>query len=183
MGLLTDAANRLKNALGDLFPESQPSATPAFPTNAPSPTSEPVITIRKSASDPKPASNPESQSSPFGKITSYNWKGDPYTDSYSRQWIGSWGKISDIGMAVSPDIEKQFREKGIKPKDRVKITLSDGTELERIWDNRTMQDKQAIRKFGKPLTGRFDLHHPYGSSPHEKDGINVVGFQKIAASE
>lgn len=180
MGLLTEAANKLKNVLGDLFPEEPPSAAPIFPTNAPTPIPEPVITIRKSSGEPKPTPNPESK---LGKITSYNWKGDPYTDSYSRQWIGSFGKISDIGMAVSPDIEKQFREAGIKPKDKVKIVLSDGTELERVWDNRTMQDKQAIRKFGKPLTGRFDLHHPYGSSPHEKDGVSVVGFQKLAGGE
>jgi hypothetical protein len=86
-------------------------------------------------------------------------------------------------MAISPDIEKQFREAGIKPKDMVKIVLSDGTEMERRWEDRTMQDKQAIRKFGKPLTGRFDLHFPEGKSPHEKDGVAVVGFQKLASVE
>jgi hypothetical protein len=86
-------------------------------------------------------------------------------------------------MAISPDIEKQFKEAGIKPKDMVKIVLSDGTTMERRWEDRTMQDKQAIRKFGKPLTGRFDLHFPEGKSPHEKDGIAVVGFEKLASAE
>jgi hypothetical protein len=86
-------------------------------------------------------------------------------------------------MAISPDIEKQFKEAGIKPKDRVKIVLSDGTQLERVWEDRTMQDKQAIRKFGKPLTGRFDLHFPEGKSPHEKDGVAVVGFQRVAQAD
>lgn len=117
----------------------------------------------------------------LGKITSYNYKGDPYTDSNSRNWIGSWGKISEIGMAVSPDVERQFRDVGIRPKDSVQLTLADGTEMVRIWDNRTMQDAQAIRKYGKPLTGRFDLHHPSGTGPHEKDGISVVGFKKYSA--
>lgn len=180
MGLIADAANRLKNVLGDLFPEDQPSATPAFPTNAPSHISEPVITIRKSG-QVSPAPNPETP--PLGKITSYNWKGDPYTDSQSRAMIGSFGKLTEEGMAVSPDIERQFKELGIKPKDKVLLTLADGTQMERRWEDRTMQDKQAIRKFGKPLTGRFDLNFPQGTKPHEKDGLAVVGFQKIASSE
>jgi len=176
-GIIGRVAQRLQQALDGLFEEPAPP-TPVFPQNVPTEASTPTITIRKSRSNP-PTSNPE----PIGKITSYNWKGDPYTDSNSRNWIGSFGKISPIGMAISPDIEKQFREAGIKPKDKVKIVLSDGTEMERIWDNRTMQDKQAIRKFGKPLTGRFDLHYPEGTSPHEKDGISVVGFQKLASAE
>ena len=97
---------------------------------------------------------------------------------------GAWNNtLSNQGLAVSPDIEKQFKEAGIKPKDKVKITLSDGTELERIWEDRTMQDKQAIKTFGKPLRGRFDLHMPQSIGPHEKDGLAVVGFQKIASAE
>lgn len=95
--------------------------------------------------------------------------------------IGSFGKITPEGMAVSPDIEKRFREGGIKPKARIQLTLSDGTVMERIWEDRTMQDKQAIKKFGKPLTGRFDLNYPEGNKPHEKSGVAVVGFQKAVA--
>lgn len=183
MGIITDATTRLRNVLGDLFPEEPPSATPLFPQNAPSPTSEPAITIRKSSQVIQATPNPESQSTPYGKITSYNWKGDPYTDTNSRNMIGSFGKITPEGMAVSPDIEKQFREAGIKPKDKVEIVLADGTKLVRNWEDRTMQDKQAIKTFGKPLRGRFDLNYPEGKSPHEKDGIAVVGFQKLASAE
>lgn len=174
-GIIGRVAQRLQQALDGLFDEPAPT-TPVLPENSPIPNLEPTITIRKSRSKP-PTQNPEAK--PLGKITSYNWQGDPYTDTNSRNWIGAWGKIAPNGMAVSPDVERQFREAGIKPKDKVKITLSDGTEMERVWDNRTMQDKQAIRKFGKPLTGRFDLHFPEGKSPHEKDGVSVVGFQKI----
>lgn len=180
MGLIADAATRLKNAIGDLFPEEQPSALPIFPQNASSPSIEPAITIRKSAMD-KPTINPES--SPLGKITSYNWKGDPYTDTNSRNMVGSFGKLTPQGLAVSPDIEKQFKEQGIKPKDRVEIILADGTNMIRTWEDRTMQDKQAIRKYGKPLTGRFDLNFPEGTKPHEKDGVAVVGFRKISQSQ
>ena len=179
-GLLSKATDRLKSALGGLFDDPAPSS-PVFPPNAPQPLPEPVITISKRRSD-NPTPKPEPQE-PFGKITSYNWKGDPYTDSQSRAMIGSFGKLTEEGMAVSPDIEKQFREQGIKPKDMVKIVLADGTEMNRRWEDRTMQDKQAIRKFGKPLTGRFDLNFPQGTKPHEKDGLAVVGFQKLAGAE
>ena len=176
-GIIGRVTDRLKQALDGLFDDPAPSS-PVFPQNLPLEAPSPTITVSKSRVE-----QPQPEPRNLGKITSYNWKGDPYTDSNSRNWIGSWGKISEIGMAVSPDVEKQFREAGIKPKDKVKIVLSDGTEMERVWDNRTMQDKQAIRKFGKPLTGRFDLHFPEGTKPHEKDGVNVVGFQRVASSE
>ena len=176
MGILSDAASLLKSKISDLFPET--------PTQLQFPT-EMLARVKSGQSSPiqneqlEPM-KPQTPQNPIGKITSYNFKGDKYSDSNSRNWIGSWGKLSEVGMAVSPDVEKQFREAGIKPKDKVMVVLSDGTELERIWDNRTMQDKQAIRKFGKPLTGRFDLHHPTGTSPHEKDGVAVVGFKRIS---
>ena len=178
--IIARVTDRLKQALDGLFDEPAPP-TPVFPESVPQSPAEPAITISKSGSD-NPAPKPEPQE-PLGKITSYNWKGDPYTDTNSRNMIGSFGKLTEEGMAVSPDIEKQFREQGIKPKDMVKIVLADGTQLNRRWEDRTMQDAQAIRKFGKPLTGRFDLHFPEGTSPHEKDGISVVGFQKLASAE
>lgn len=178
MGRLTNAINYLQNALGDLFPEEKPSATPLFPIAPSKPINEAAITIRKSSQTIQPP-NPE----PLGKITSYNWKGDPYSDTNSRNMIGSFGKLSNEGMAVSPDIEKQFKEMGINPKDKVLLTLADGSTLERRWEDRTMGDKQAIRKYGKPLTGRFDLNYPQGTKPHEKDNIAVVGVQKIASAE
>jgi hypothetical protein len=136
---------------------------------------EPLPPVQPASGQPAQDFLPAPQGS---RVTSYNWKGDPYTDSNSRKWIGSFGKINENGMAISPDVERQFKAAGIKPKDPVELTLSDGTTVVRIWDNRTMQDRQAIRKFGKPLTGRFDFHHPTGNSPHEKDGVQVVSFRK-----
>ena len=178
--IINRVTERLKQALDGLFEEPAHS-TPIFPPNAPQPLPSP--TPEAPSPQPKsPTSKPEPQE-PFGKITSYNWKGDPYTDTNSRNMIGSFGKLTQEGMAVSPDIEKQFREQGIKPKDMVKIVLADGTELNRRWEDRTMQDAQAIRKFGKPLTGRFDLNFHQGTKPHEKDGVAVVGFQRVANSE
>jgi hypothetical protein len=136
---------------------------------------EPLPPVQPASGQPAQDFLPAPQGS---RVTSYNWKGDPYADSNSRKWIGSFGKINENGMAISPDVERQFKAAGIKPKDPVELTLSDGTTVVRIWDNRTMQDRQAIRKFGKPLTGRFDFHHPTGNSPHEKDGVQVVSFRK-----
>ena len=181
-GIIGKVANRLKQALDGLFEET-PSATPLFPENVPQPIPEPTIAISKSRSQQPTPSKPETKE-PFGKITSYNYKNEELPDTLSQSMKGAWDNtLSNQGLAVSPDIEKQFREQGIKPKDKVKIVLADGTELERIWEDRTMQDKQAIRKFGKPLRGRFDLHMPQSIGPHEKDGISVVGFQKLASAE
>lgn len=179
MGLIADATAKLRNVLGDLFPEEAPSAIPLFPITPSSPIAEPTITISKSGRIIPPL-NPE----PLGKITSYNYKNEELPDTNSLAMKGAWdNKLTNQGLAVSPDIEKAFREKGIKPKDKVEIVLADGTKLVRSWEDRTMQDKQAIKTFGKPLRGRFDLHMPQSIGPHEKDGLAVVGFHKIASSE
>lgn len=176
-GIISRVAERLKMALDGLFDEPAQS-TPVFPQNLPVEAPNPTITVSKSGSQ-----QPTYEARKLGTITSYNWRGDPYSDSQSRAMIGSFGKLTPEGMAVSPDIERQFKEAGIKPKDRIQLTLSDGTVMERTWEDRTMQDKQAIRKFGKPLTGRFDLNFPQGKAPHEKSGVAVVGFQKLASAE
>lgn len=112
------------------------------------------------------------------KVTSYNFKGDSYGDSLSRADIGAFTKnLGPDSLAISPDVEKAFRDAGIKPNDRVVLTLGDGTEITRVWDDRTMQDEQAKRKFGKPLRGRFDFNHPY-EGPHPLTDMKVVRFRK-----
>jgi hypothetical protein len=58
----------------------------------------------------------------------------------------------------------------------VELTLADGSTVIRNWDDRTMQDKQAIEKFGKPLRGRFDFHSPGGKQ--KNDGMAVLSFRK-----
>lgn len=176
MGLISDATTRLKNALGDLFPEEQPSAIPLFPQISGNPINEPTITIRKSSRIPVDSPNPESK--PLGKITSFNYKGDPYSDSLSEKGIGAFGKLTNEGVAVSPDVEKAFREAGIKPKDPVILKFKDGSEERRIWQDRTMQDKQAIKSYGKPLRGRIDLNMAQQAGRHPKDGMEVIGFRK-----
>ena len=113
-----------------------------------------------------------------GKVTSYNFKGDAYSDSNSRAGIGAWdNKLTETSLAVSPDIEEKFKRDGIKPGDPVELKLADGSTVIRNWDDRTMQDKQAIEKFGKPLRGRFDFHSPGGKQAN--DGMAVSSFRKV----
>lgn len=176
MGLISDATTRLKNALGDLFPEKQPSAIPLFPQIKGNPINEPTITIRKSSRVPVGFPNPESK--PLGKITSFNYDGDPYSDSLSKKGIGSFGKITNEGIAISPDVEQAFIKAGIKPRDPVILKFKDGSEERRIWQDRTMQDKQAIKKYGKPFRGRIDFNMAQGKNRHPKDGMEVIGFRK-----
>ena len=112
-----------------------------------------------------------------GKVTSYNFPGDPYSDSNSRNLIGAWNnKLDKDSLAISPDIERKFKAAGIGKGDAVELTLADGSTVIRNWDDRTMQDEQATRKFGKPLTGRFDFHSPGGKQ--KNDGMAVVSFRK-----
>jgi hypothetical protein len=112
-----------------------------------------------------------------GKVTYYNFPGDKYSDSNSRNLIGAWNnKLDKDSLAISPDIERKFKAAGIGKGDAVELTLADGSTVIRNWDDRTMQDEQATRKFGKPLTGRFDFHSPGGKQ--KNDGMAVVSFRK-----
>ena len=141
---------------GGLYVEPVPSPTPANPTDL----------IKKSR-----------EIKAEGKVTSYNFKGDAYSDSNSRAGIGAWdNKLTETSLAISPDIESKFKAAGIGKGDPVELTLADGSTVIRNWDDRTMQDKQAISKFGKPLTGRFDFHSPGGKQ--KNDGMAVLSFRK-----
>jgi hypothetical protein len=144
------------------------SKPPANPSGIP----DPDEILRTS---PTGASTPGAQ--PLGKITNYNFPGDPYSDSNSRNRIGAWNNtLTEKSFAISPDIERKFKAAGIKEGDAVELTLADGSTMIRTWDDRTMQDAQAIKKFGKPLTGRFDIHSPGGKQ--KNDGMAVVSFRK-----
>jgi hypothetical protein len=144
------------------------SKPPANPSGIPD-----VDEVLRSA--PTGASAPGAQ--PLGKVTSYNFPNDPYSDSNSRNRIGAWNnRLDENSLAISPDIERKFKAAGIGKGDPVELTLADGSTVIRTWDDRTMQDSQAIKKFGKPLTGRFDFHSPGGKQ--KNDGMAVVSFRK-----
>lgn len=102
-----------------------------------------------------------------GKVTSYNFPNDPYSDSNSRNLIGAWNnKLDKDSLAISPDIERKFKAAGIGKGDAVELTLADGSTVIRNWDDRTSQK----------LKGRFDFHSPDGKQA--KDGMAVVSFRK-----
>jgi hypothetical protein len=102
-----------------------------------------------------------------GKVTSYNFPGDAYSDTNSRNLIGAWNNtLDENSLAISPDIERKFKAAGIGKGDPVELTLADGSTVIRNWDDRT-SDK---------LRGRFDFHSPGGKQ--KNDGMAVVSFRK-----
>jgi len=115
---------------------------------------------------------------PIGKITSYGYTNDSYGDTNTEKQMGAWGPITEYGVALSPDKEKEARAKGIKPLDKIEMVLEDGSTVVRQWNDRTMQDAQAIKKYGKPLTGRFDIHAGWGKDKLPQDDMRVVDFRK-----
>lgn len=120
----------------------------------------------------------------LGKITSYGYASDPHKDSASLGTgvyaklgpTGAWdNRLRETSLAVSPDIEAAFKAAGISKGDSVALQLANGNIVNRTWDDRTMQDADAIQKFGKPLRGRFDLYSPSGVD--SRDGTQVTGFR------
>ena len=138
------------------------------------------------------ASKGLSGSQPLATGTMYGYRSDPYKDTNSLAGIGAWvpraeqekikaGKPSEYKLkegdvAISPDMEKQFAAKGIKPFDMVKVTFEDGSSTTVRWADRTMQDKQAKEKLGQPLRGRIDFYSPEGNTPF--DGKKIIQFEK-----
>lgn len=163
-----------KNAWGENKPKAMGYVVPVGmggvyvpPVASPTPSTDREQKAREKAKEVKSE----------GKVTSYNFPGDAYSDSNSRAGIGAWNnKLNENSLAISPDIESKFKAAGIGKGDPVELTLADGSTVIRNWDDRTMQDKQAISKFGKPLTGRFDFHSPGGKQ--KNDGMAVLSFRK-----
>jgi len=123
----------------------------------------------------KPALTP---APPGSKVTSYGYSNDPYKDSNSMKAIGAWNNRLEDGLsfAASPDVEAALKKQGIGKGDLVEVTLSNGETVVVRWDDRTMQDEQARKRFGKPLRGRWDFYSKNGL--HPLDGVSVVGFRK-----
>lgn len=121
-----------------------------------------------------------------GKVTSYGYASDTTPDDASlgqgkyKVPTGAWDNaLTKDSLAVSPDIERQFASMGIAKGDSVNLKLADGSVVTRNWDDRTMQDQEAIKKFGKPLRGRLDFYNQGG--PDARDGTAVVGFERAGA--
>ena len=103
-----------------------------------------------------------------GRITSYGYKGDSTPDTNSEHAIGAWDNHlqSGLSLAVSPDIEQQFKHLGVAKQTLVDIILKNGIVLTLRWDDRT----------SSKLSGRFDLFSPGGLSRY--DGLSVIGIRR-----
>jgi hypothetical protein len=120
----------------------------------------------------------ENNSNPVGRVTSYGYKGDSTPDTNSSNGIGAFTKklIAGQSFGTSYDIEAKLRAAGIKPNDKVELTLANGEKVVKIWHDRGATDDQA-RKLGiKPLRGRFDFYSPSG--PDKRSDLAVLSFRK-----
>lgn len=122
----------------------------------------------------------------WGKVTSYGYQSDPLGDSASlgkgafKVPTGAWDNpLTEDSFSASPDVEAALLKQGVKPGDYAALQLDDGTLINRKWDDRTMQDADAVKKFGAPLRGRFDFYSPGGV--HALDGRKVVGLRPTGA--
>ncbi len=115
-----------------------------------------------------------------GRTTAYGYANDETPDRNSSDGIGAFvstaeaarirrGEPSELrlrpgDLAVSRDIEAQFRARGIRPGDPVTLQYADGTTHTGRWMDRT----------DGSLDGRFDLYSPSGPPPN--DGSKITGF-------
>lgn len=126
---------------------------------------------------PKVIPFPTRMKTPFidieGRITSYGYPADTTPDTNSRNAIGAWANhlVDGVSLAVSRDVEHEFRQAGIVPKDAIEIELAGGTVLSLHWDDRT-----AAQYNGHALTGRFDLYCK--SAPSVLNDRRVIGFRR-----
>lgn len=91
-----------------------------------------------------------------GKVTDYGQGDDPYLDSNTAKGLNAMGgQLTPASMALSRDLEGQLNAKGLHLGDNVAVTLGDGSQVIRKFDDRT-SDK---------LRGRVDLYSPDGPSP------------------
>jgi hypothetical protein len=91
--------------------------------------------------------------------------------------VGAWNNtLDENSLAISPDIQEQFKASGIKRGDWVELQLADGSTVRRQYSDHTATDEQAKKLGLPPLRGRFDFFSPSGL--HAKDGVQVTNFRK-----
>ncbi len=138
------------------------------------------------------AATPAAFRTTTGRVTSYGYPDDATPDSNSAAGIGAWvsedeqarirageitpNRLRPGDLAVSRDIEAEFRRAGVSPGDTVTIRLDDGTELAGRWMDRTAESYD-----GRTLTGRFDIYSPDGANP--LDGKQVVAWSSETTGE
>jgi hypothetical protein len=133
--------------------------------------------------DPRPTMTPASAGD---RITSFGYANDSTPDTNSAAGIGAFvsaeeaqrikngedtpNKLKAGDISISRDIEAQFKEAGIQPKQTVTLKLADGSTHTGRWNDRT-----AVTYDGRSLTGRFDIYSPDG--PSKMNGSRVIGWE------
>jgi len=133
---------------------------------------------------PKAATPYDTKPLTGARITSYGYSNDPTPDSNSRAGIGAFVpeaeqakikagqpspyRLRDGDIAVSPDIEAQFRKAGINPGDELVLHGEGGASRRVRWMDRT----------SPKLQGRVDFYSPNGAPTD--DGGAVTGFGLLA---
>jgi hypothetical protein len=172
----------INNWFKDRLSKDAPASAAAKFLSSPESTYKPPQEARKTLEDAKKIlqGKPLSDASApamGGKVTSYGYKADPWKDNASKNRVGAWNNtLDENSLAISPDIQEQFKLRGIKQGDWVELQLADGSTVRRQYSDHTATDEQA-RKLGlPPLRGRFDFFSPSGL--HAKDGVQVTNFRK-----
>lgn len=124
-----------------------------------------------------PATKPQASSDmgePTGKVTEYY-----PSEGYRSATTGAFNanKLDNESMAVSPDIQQQFKDWGIKPFDKVKLTLANGQTVVRRYDDHTATDEEARKQGLPPLRGRYDFRVPVKGASGV-DGVKVAKVEK-----
>jgi hypothetical protein len=172
----------INNWFKDRLSKDAPASAAAKFLSSPESTYKPPQEVRKTLQDAKKIleGKPLSDASApavGGKVTSYGYKTDPWKDNASMKRVGAWNNtLDENSLAISPDIQAQFKASGIKQGDWVELELSDGSTVRRQYSDHTATDEQAKKLGLPPLRGRFDFFSPSGL--HAKDGVPVVNFRK-----
>lgn len=172
----------INNWFKDRLSKDAPASAAAKFLNSPESTYKPPQEVRKTLQDAKkilegkPLSDAGTPAM-GGKVTSYGYKADPWKDTASMNRVGAWNNtLDENSLAISPDIQAQFKASGIKQGDWVELELADGSTVRRQYSDHTATDEQAKKLGLPPLRGRFDFFSPTGL--HAKDGMPVVNFRK-----
>ena len=123
---------------------------------------------------PEHSTKPQaSNGSDQGKVTEYF-----PSEGYQSATKGPWkNKLDNESLAVSPDVRENLKAKGIKPFDKVKLTLADNTVVVRRYDDHTATDEEAAKQGLKPLRGRYDFRVSKAGDS-KLDGVKVVKVEK-----
>ena len=114
--------------------------------------------------------------SAIGKVTEYY-----PSEGKKSATTGPWeNKLENESLAASPDVQQELKDKGIKPFDKVKLTVQtpNGTKVVvRRYDDHTATDEEARALGLPPLRKRYDFRVPVKGASG-LDDMKVVKVEK-----